>query len=306
MSLEPNYRWFCAVAMVVALGAGLDLRAQEHSCFSRSVASVPGRPTVANGTDPTQCGVVELEYGLERQWPGSGAHHSDLAGGIRFGLTPDLDFHWFAGDVVSLVDEDGSRTGYGDNWVGLKYRFLVQGKHRPSMGAMYQVKLPTEDLKLGESGQIDHSFLLLVGRDIHQLHCDFNVIPQLLGRSGGGFDSNVGLAWATSMSIYRWLSLVAEPYGYTAANDRTQGFASVMAGAALRPHPRLYLDAGVDVGTTQSAPRKRVYCGVTYAIGNVYAWLKAQDLQREQAREEFGHQFGKDRLHRSAGTRIMN
>jgi hypothetical protein len=65
----------------------------DSTCFASGVASVTSRPTVTNATDTTQCGVVEMEYGLERQWPGAGANHDDLTGGLRFGLTPKLDFH---------------------------------------------------------------------------------------------------------------------------------------------------------------------------------------------------------------------
>ena len=46
----------------------------DSTCFASGVASVPSRPTVTAATDTTQCGVVELEYGLERQWPGGGAN----------------------------------------------------------------------------------------------------------------------------------------------------------------------------------------------------------------------------------------
>ena len=44
--------------------------AAETPCVGSSVISVPSRPTVTSATDTTQCGVVELEYGLERQWLG--------------------------------------------------------------------------------------------------------------------------------------------------------------------------------------------------------------------------------------------
>src|ERR1700741_992012 len=66
----------------------------ETSCQSSTVVSVPSRPTASNGADTTQGGVVEAEFGFERQWPGAGAHRDDLSGGLRLGLTPRLDLHW--------------------------------------------------------------------------------------------------------------------------------------------------------------------------------------------------------------------
>jgi hypothetical protein len=89
----------------------------ESSCTNTNFVSIPSRPTVTSATDTTACGVAELEYGLERQWPGGGANRDDLSGGLRFGLTPKLDFHWFSSDFVHLMNREGDRTGYGDNWL---------------------------------------------------------------------------------------------------------------------------------------------------------------------------------------------
>lgn len=250
------------------------MRAQDHRCTEAAVASIPSRPTVANATDVTQCGIAELEYGLERQWPGGGAHRSDFSGGMRFGLTPNLDFHWFAGNYIGVKDSDGERNGYGDNWFGLKYRFLLQTKHRPSLGIWYSTKTPTGDLDVGSSGEVDHQFAFLISKDVHRVHWDFNVIPQMLKRAGGsGFDHNVGFAWATWLPVTKRLTLVSEPYGLTAVNADTPGYASVMTGASFRAHRRLYLDGGTDLGASRAAPVVRVFGGVTYAIGNVYTWL---------------------------------
>src|SRR6202162_5586118 len=128
---------FLLTFVVTFLGAAMTVAQEtsssaENTCTSSSVISVPSRPTVANATDTTQCGVVELEYGLERQWPGGGANRDALSGGLRFGLPPKLDFHWSSSEFVHLMNGGGNRTGYGDNWLGLKYRFLGQTKHRPA------------------------------------------------------------------------------------------------------------------------------------------------------------------------------
>src|SRR5262249_53310710 len=137
----------------------------ERSCRNSNVNSIPSRPTVANATDPTQCGVVEFEYGLERQWPGGGANRDDLSGGIRFGITPDLDFHWSSSDFVHLNDANGDRTGFGDTFLGLKYRFFKQRKYVPSMGVFYAAKVPTANVFLGlGTGQVDHSISFLASK----------------------------------------------------------------------------------------------------------------------------------------------
>jgi hypothetical protein len=247
----------------------------DSTCFASGVASVPSRPTVTAATDTTQCGVVEMEYGLERQWPGAGANRDDLSGGLRFGLTPKLDFHWSSGDFVHLMDGGGDRTGYGDNWVGLKYRFLGQTKRRPSLGVFYQAKIPSASVAMGlGSGKVDHSISFLASKDVRKLHFDFNVIQLLVGRqTATGFDHNTGFALATWLPLTKRLCGVVEPYGYTSLNQFAPAFASTTIGFNYKVQPRLYLDGGLDVGVTHDAPHKRVYVGATYAIANMYSWM---------------------------------
>lgn len=260
----------------LVLLAGATLTWAEEPCAGTTPVSVTSRPTVTNATDPTQCGVVELEYGLERQWPGDGANRDDFSGGLRFGLTHDLDFHWYSSSFVHVMDQDGNRTGYGDNWLGLKYRFLRQTKKRPSFGLYYAAKIPSASEALGlGSGQVDHSISLLASKDVPHVHFDFNVMELLAGRqAASGFDHDTGFALATWVPVTHRLTLVLEPYGYTLLNQSTPAFASTMGGFNYQVRPRLYFDSGLDVGVSSGAPRKRLFVGVTYAIANVYSWLR--------------------------------
>lgn len=247
----------------------------DSTCFASGVASVTSRPTVANATDTTQCGVVEMEYGLERQWPGAGANRDDLTGGLRFGLTPKLDFHWSSSEFVHVMNAYGDRTGYGDNWLGLKYRFLGQTKHRPSLGVFYAAKVPSASAVLGlGSGKVDHSISFLASKDVRKVHFDFNVIQLLAGRPAAtGLDHNMGFALATWLPLTHRLTGVVEPYGYSSLNPGNPAFASAMVGFSYKVNPRFYLDGGLDLGVTHDAPHKRVYVGATYAIANMYSWM---------------------------------
>jgi Putative MetA-pathway of phenol degradation len=242
----------------------------EPSCGSTAVISVFSRPTVANATDVTQCGTVEVEYGLERQWPGYGAHRDDLAGGLRVGLTQNLDFHWSSATFLHVMDGTGDRTGFGDTWLALKYRLLRQTRRRPSLGWYYAAKVPSASADLGlGSGKVDHSLSLLLSKDFRRIHVDFNFIQQFTGRiATSGFDRNNGFALSTVTPLTHRLNLIAEAYGYTILNQGTPAFASAMAGCNYQVQPRLYLDGGFDFGITSAAPNQRVFVGVTYAMGN--------------------------------------
>jgi hypothetical protein len=264
-----NYLILLPLAMAPAFG--------QESCINATVLSITSRPTVANATDVTQCGVVEVEYGLERQWPGAGTNRDDLSGGLRIGLARNLDFHWSSAAFLHLMDGAGDRTGFGDSWLGLKYRLLGQTKWRPSVGVFYAAKVPSASAALGlGSGAVDHNISFLASKDITHLHLhlDFNLIELLVGREHmGSFDHNTGLALAFWLPVTRRITLVTEPCGYTLLNQNSPAFASVMAGFNYQVRPRVYLDSGLDVGVTAGSPRKRIFVGVTYAIGNVYLWV---------------------------------
>ena len=267
-------RSLTALAFSFLLASANEPASSTEGCGA-AVISVPSRPTVTSATDTTQCGVVELEYGLERQWPGGGANRDDLTGGLRFGLTPNLDFHWSSSAFVHLMSGSGNRTGFGDSWLGLRYRFLGQTKRRPSLGVFYAAKIPSASIALGGPGQVDQTISFLVSKTVHGIAFDFNVVPLVAGRpTTPGFDHNAGFALSAAIPLIRRLSLVAEGYGYTLLNSANPAFASTMLGCTYVPNPRLVLDSGVDVGVTPAAPRKRVFVGITYAIGNVYSWLR--------------------------------
>ena len=275
----------------MGLGSGLGSAGEGSSeaCGAAAI-SMPSRPTLTSATDTTACGVVEVEYGLERQWPGGGANRDDLTGGLRLGLTPNLDFHWSSSDFVHLMNETGNRTGFGDTWLGLRYRFLNQTKRRPSLGMFYGAKVPSASTALGGTRQVDQSFSFLASKDLHRLHYDFNAIELLAGRTtASGFDHDMGFALATWLPATRRLSMVFEPYGYTALNAEAPGFASATLGCNYRVRPRLYVDGGLDAGVSSAAPKKRVFVGVTYAVGNAYSWLRNRQNGPATAALRDGH-----------------
>ena len=247
----------------------------ESSCLSKVIVSVPSRPTVSNATDTTQCGAVELEYGWERQWVSTGTHQTDVSGGLRLGLTPSLDFHWASADFLSMVNRNAVHSGFGDSWLGLKYRFSRQNKHVPSFGVFYQAKLPSADDKSGMgTGQVDHAISFLASKDIGRVHLDFNVIEVLAGRSIiSGFDHNTGSALSCWVPVSKKLTLVVEGHGSNELNQATPGFASALTGMTYKVNPRLFLDGGIDSGVTPSAPGERVFVGITYAVANLYRTL---------------------------------
>lgn len=232
---------------------------------------------MTNGADPTQCGVLELEYGGERSWMGN-SHGSQFSGGIRVGITPYLDFHWTAGDFLQIADVDGDHRGYGDNWLGFSSRYLTQTTTRPSLGVMYMGKLPTgdPDRQLG-SGEVDHVLSFLVSKDVQRFHFDFNVSPQWTGVAHDSQDRNVALSMAAMIPLTKRFTFVLEPYGQTAMNPATPAFGSLMTGGSFQVNPRFYLDGGFDTGLSAGASGSRLFFGFTVAVANVYSWVRPSE-----------------------------
>ena len=242
----------------------------SERCFNTVITSVPSRPTVSNSTETTQCGVVEVEYGWERQTQ-SGQHRTDFTGGLRLGLTRNLDFHWASTEFFSMTQPGSNDSGLGDNWLGLKYRFSREARYVPSFGIFYQIKIPSSAKNLG-SRYVDHSISLLASKDVRRVHFDFNVTPLIAG-SRSGFNHNTGMTLSASIPVSRRLSVVTEGYGYTRLSADDAAFASSMAGVTYAVNRRLMLDGGLDFGVTRNAPQQRVYVGATYAIGNAFSWI---------------------------------
>jgi hypothetical protein len=279
MKIVAFHCWWNLVVLLLSLQpAWADEPPEKNAsrCLNPEIASDPSRPTVTHGADPTQCGVLELEYGFDHQWLGSGARHNDLTGGLRFGITPNLDLTWSSASFLNVADGTGSHTGFGDTWLGLRYRFLRQNKHLPALSLFYAGKIPSADSSQGlGTGEVDHSLSLLVSKDVRRFHFDFNLFELLAGRpTAPGNDHNTGFALATWYPLTRRLNAVLEPYGYTRLNPANPAFASAMAGINYHLRPYIYLDTGFDAGITPGAPKMRAYVGITYGVANVYAWIK--------------------------------
>ena len=268
-ALRIGIAWFTLYSSAVL--AEDQAATPETTCLESPVVSVPSRPTVSNSTDTTQCGVVEVEYGWE-QLHQAGLRQSDVTGGLRLGLAQNLDFHWASTEFFHVALAGRNDSGLGDNWLGLKYRFYGQTKHVPSFGIFYQAKVPASSAKLG-TGYVDHAISFLASKDVRKLHFDFNVTPILAG-SASGLHHNTGLTVSSSLPLNRKLSLVTEAYGYTQLGRDNPAYSSMMAGFTYESSSRLVFDAGIDSGVTHDAPQRRVYAGVTYAIGNAFSWVR--------------------------------
>lgn len=274
--------------LLLFLAAGPALHAQfigrQTGCYSPPMVANPNRPTVANPADITQYGVLELEYGWNRVWPGGGAREYDFGGLLKFGLLCDVELRWTSTNFLSQSDAAGTQSGFGDNWLGPQIRVYRQTAHVPTLAVSYAVKIPSASEAQGlGSGRVDHSFSFLASKDVKDFHFDFNSNWYLIGRANG-FDRNELLTLSLSHPLHGGLGITAEFYGETRLNSGTPAFASNLWALTYKFAPRLVVDGGIDVGLTSAAPNKRVFAGVTYSIANLYSAVKRSRAGRQPAK----------------------
>ncbi|MGC2193070.1 MAG: transporter [Terriglobales bacterium] len=256
---------------------------KQTGCYADSIAANPNRPTVANPADITQYGVLELEYGWDRLWPGEDVQQASVGGLLKFGMLCDVELRWNTTSFLSQTDASGTHRSFGDDWLGPQIRIYRQTKRAPSLAFGYAVKIPSASTEDGlGSGHVDHAFTFLASKDIAHFHFDFNLTQLLIGRPNvPGFDKNQQLNLALSHVIRGGLQFTGEFYGDTRLNSTTAGFASSLWAVTYTVVPRLVIDGGFEAGLTAGGPRRHAFVGATYSIANLYpGWRRKQSSNR--------------------------
>jgi hypothetical protein len=259
----------CVVVTNSAVGQWMG---KQTGCYADSLTANPNRPTVSNPAHVTQYGVLELEYGLDRMWPGQGTRQTSAGGLLKFGMLCDIELRWNTTSFVSQSDAAGTHSSFGDNWFGTEIRFHRQTTGLPTMAFGYAFKVPSATTENGlGTGRVDHSFTFGASENVAHFNFDFNFTQFLIGRpSASGFDQNQQLALAFSHVIHGKLQFAGEFYGETELNSQTPAFASSLWALTYTVIPRLVVDAGFEAGLTSGGPHRHVFFGATYSIANLY------------------------------------
>ena len=68
---------------------------------------------------------------------------------LNYGIWPDFQAHIITPFAFSHPNGMPTSYGYGDTELGLKYRFVQEGKYQPQIGTFPLIELPTGDAKYG-------------------------------------------------------------------------------------------------------------------------------------------------------------
>ncbi len=252
------------LAVLLALSFSTDCAFPQAG--SESLSVVPSRPNFTNSTDTVPPGKLQIEFGISHQWFRADESGANLTGTYGFGITRKLDLRWNSDHVAWANSADGARHGSGDNWIGIRYRISEQGRHRPSIGLMYQLKAPTSDTSQGlGSGFVDHSLALLLSKDIGGTRVDTNLAQFAFGSESGWKRSTMG-SLALSRVLRGRLGGLFEAYG--GRSSEGAGQASALAALTWRWGNRLGSDVGVECGLTPGVARRRLVMGMSYLFSS--------------------------------------
>lgn len=231
----------------------------------------PNRPTFATPSLTTQPGVLELEWGLQRVLLRDEGITHGTPTLLKLGLLRDFEVRFSDPGLMRIAPAGASaQHGLGDATVALQWCFTHDGLFGMDHALQVSHKFPTANVEKGlGSGRADDGIALFLSRDYGAFHLDVNLLQSWLGRpleAGGGRERQPAATASLSLAMDERWSLTCEVY--TLAPALGQGrISSNLWCASYKVSPRLVLDAGVDLGHTQAAPRHTVFAGLTCGQG---------------------------------------
>jgi hypothetical protein len=268
MAPQPTeFRRPAALALLLACLA-VPVAAQEST---NPREAMPERPTVATHAYAVAAGIVELETGVQWQWPtpGSGLLSGPTLFKIGLGRRLQLDIApgW------AWVEQDGKgQIWLSDLVAGVKWQLADHLPILADLSIQPTLKIPTGSLRRGTgTGTTDVNILVISSRKVGPVSLDINA--GYTRRSGDGTNApRDSTLWtvSTGTPIAGDLQWEAEIFGYPGTSGPA-GYAPIVAfltGPAFEVHPSVVLDAGVIVNITGYGGTA-VYAGLTWNMGRL-------------------------------------
>ena len=234
---------------------------------------VPARPTVSNPAEFHLPGVLQLQYGYNRDLNEPGLRAvQDMPANLRFAASRRILFEFDFDGYTSKTSDDGvGVSSVGDTQFGIQTVLRYENERGPGMAVAYFVKAPTASSSKGlGSGRVDHSFLFLISRTYGSVTLDFNAVYLLSGRtSDTGHASSGQGAFAASWALTRRFGLQGEISGIGRI-DTDPGAVFALGAVTYQINRRVILDAGVRFGLSHDAPATGLIGGITIGLANLY------------------------------------
>jgi hypothetical protein len=114
-----------------------------------SRAASAGPPYVTDDPEPVEHRHWELYLASQTShdpdgWSGTAPHFE-----VNYGVVPNVQIHLIAPLAYSAATGGSTHYGYGDTELGIKFRFIQEGKWVPQVGTFPFLEVPTGATRLG-------------------------------------------------------------------------------------------------------------------------------------------------------------
>jgi len=221
------------------------LAAAAGVVLGASVPAMAGPPFRTDDPEPVEYGHWEV-YGFSQATHVEGDSAGVLPGvEVNYGAAPNLQLHVVAPIAFDRPQGSGSKFGYGDTELGVKYRFLGEDENgwRPQAGVFPLVEVPTGNAERGLGTGHAHVFLPL------WLQKSFG---SWVTYGGGGYWISAGnrnywfAGWLLQRQVTKSLAIGGEVFRQTADVEGGKGSAGFNLGGIydFTEHYHLLVSAG--------------------------------------------------------------
>lgn len=239
---------------------------------AQGAETLPANDDVADGTDTTDIGLLQVELGGVFTRPAAGQRGGGTPLMLRYGA-----FEWLEvsagtdGFLAQQAVDTGAISGLGNTLLGARLRLFAARGGMPIVSVLPALTLPTASAAKGlGSGDTDATLALLSGRDLPmQSHVDVSYGVGAIGTGDGSHftqhttfvSGSLGItrAWTPGLTL-TWIS----------RQDTATGRAlTASADSVLTLSRRLALDASATFGLTRQAPAFEIAAGLSVVLGEL-------------------------------------
>jgi hypothetical protein len=262
-----------AVILVVAIASAARAQDAPPDLVAQAAPeSLPANDDVADGTDTTDVGLLQVELGglLTRADASTRAAGTPLL--LRYGA-----FEWLElsagtdGWLLQHTADGGTLGGLGNTLLGARVRLFAGRGGLPIVSLLPLVVLPTASAAKGlGSGDTDTTFALLTGRDLPRAsHVDTSYGLGAIGDGEGGHFAQHTAMVSGSLGVTRaWTP--ARTRTWVSRQDPATGAAVVAAAeSVVTLSRRLAFDTSVTVGLNRNAPAVEIAAGLSIVVGEL-------------------------------------
>lgn len=275
--MRPPVRLAARTALAVVLAVSVASAASAQDAAPAPVAqtapgSLPANDDVADGTDTTDVGLLQVEIGglLTRADASTRTAGTPLM--LRYGA-----FEWLEvsagtdGYLLQRTADGGTLGGLGNTLLGARVRLFARRGGLPIVSLLPLVALPTASAAKGlGSGDTDTTFALLTGRDLPRAsHVDVSYGIGAIGDGEGGhFAQHTAMATASLGVTPAWTPALT--LTWVSRQDPATGAAAFAAAeSVVTLSRRLAFDTSVTVGLNRNAPAVEIAAGLSIVVGEL-------------------------------------